>query len=238
MRRCGGRRAFGIDQGLVNKLIELAAVDYFDERSTFTVSGDDPNGRRVFNADALAESVVCLDGSKQFALGIDGKGQSDFAVGGKFAGERAERIEIRDGGLIGKDGIAIFIAELLAFFVEPASIDGCLHAPGMEGQREVVAYEGDFVVCFGLAEEGIGACAVGALHVGEFDDGDAGTRGRFECAGVMYLRATRRSSELGQGDRRCDQGNNKHLGSEEGTIGEARGEELTHVNWTAPFAPL
>ena len=53
----------------------------------------------------------------------------------------------------------------------------------MEGEREIVAHPGNFVVSGGLAEEGVGAGAVGALHVFEFNDGHVGSGGGLRAEG-------------------------------------------------------
>jgi hypothetical protein len=86
-------------------------------------------------------------------------------------------------GWLAKTGIAIFVAEGLGFGVEPAGVDGCLKAPRVEGQGEVVADPGDVVLGGGLEDEGVGAGAVGALEVFKFDDGDAGSGGGRRAAG-------------------------------------------------------
>ena len=57
----GGLGVFGVGDGLVDDLVELAAVDDFDEGRAFAVGGDDPDGGGVLDADALAEGVVGFD---------------------------------------------------------------------------------------------------------------------------------------------------------------------------------
>ena len=103
---------------------------------------------------------------------------------GEVLSELAESIESGDGGLAGEDGVTIIVAEFFAFSVEEAGVDGSLEAPGMEREREVVADQGNVVLGCGLSEEGVGVGAVRALHVFEFDDGDAGAGGGFDRGGV------------------------------------------------------
>ena len=75
----------------------------------------------------------------------------------------------------------------LLLSVEPARVDGGVEAPGVEGQREVVADPGNVIAGGGFFEDGIGAAAVGALHVFELDDGDARAGGRMEGGGIVDL---------------------------------------------------
>src|ERR1035437_3062479 len=73
----GGGGGFGVGEGLIDELEELAAVDDFDEGRALAVGGGDPDGGGVFDADALAESVVSLDLCGELALGVHGKGKGD-----------------------------------------------------------------------------------------------------------------------------------------------------------------
>ena len=105
--------------------------------------------------------------------------------------ELAQHVEVGDGGLVGEDGVAIIVAHLLALGVEPAGVDGGLEAPGMEREGEVVADPGDVVLGSRLRAARVGVGAVGAFHVFEFDDGDAGTGGRLESSGIVDRRRGR-----------------------------------------------
>ena len=87
----GGAGGFGVGEWLVDDLVELAAVDDFDEGRGVGAVGDDPDGGGVLDADALAESVVGFDFSVQLALGIDGEGQGDVVLLGELFGERGGR---------------------------------------------------------------------------------------------------------------------------------------------------
>jgi hypothetical protein len=49
--RLGGS---GVGDGIIDELIELAAIDNLDKGRAFGVGGDYPNGRSVLNAYALA----------------------------------------------------------------------------------------------------------------------------------------------------------------------------------------
>ena len=69
----------------------------------------------------------------------------------------------------------------------------------MEGEGEVVADPGDVVIGRGFFEHGVGAAAIGALHVFKFDDGHAGAGGGTEGGGVVDLGSGRRRTELGVG---------------------------------------
>jgi len=167
-----------VGDGLIDELVELGAVDYFDKRSALAVGGDYPDGGGVLDADALAEGVVGFDFGGKLALRIDGEGNGNALAFGEFVGEVVEDVEAGDGGLIVEDGVAVFVAEGFAFQVKPAGVHGGLKAPGVEGEREVVTDPGDFVLGGGLLEQGVGVGAVGAFHVFEFNDGHAGAGGR------------------------------------------------------------
>ena len=170
---CGGLLAADFGHGLVDELVEAAAVDDFDEGRRVGGGGDDPDGGGVLDADALAEGVVGFDFCSQLAHGIDGEGQGDAVLRGKLLRELLEIAGGLDGGLVGEDLVAIVVAEGLAFGVEEAGVDGGLEAPVVLREREVVADPGDVVFGGGVFEEGVGAGAVGALEVFKLDDGDA-----------------------------------------------------------------
>lgn len=214
----GGGGCLGVGEGLVDELEEFGAVDDFDEGGAFGVGGGDPDGRGVFDADALAEGVVGFDEGGEVALGVDGEGQDDLVIVCELLRELAQDIERGDVGLVGEDGVAVFIADLLGLGVKPAGIDGCLEAPGVEGQREVVADPGDVVLGGGLFEQRVGAGAVGALHVFEFDDGDAGSGGWLEGGGIVDLGGGRRgrAAELGMGGRGRNDGQRERGSGEDG----------------------
>ena len=53
--------------------------------------GDDPDGGRVLDADALAEGVVGFDLSGELALRIDGEGQGDAVLPGRISRSLRER---------------------------------------------------------------------------------------------------------------------------------------------------
>src|ERR1039458_3825401 len=64
--------------GLVDELVELAAVHHLDEGCGMCGIGHNPDGGRVLNADLLPECVVRLHLLRQLAHGIDGEGQCDL----------------------------------------------------------------------------------------------------------------------------------------------------------------
>jgi len=178
----------------------------------------------VLDADALAECVVSLDGGGEFALGIECEGELDVVVLCVVLSELAQDVERGDGGLAGKDGVAIIVAQLLAFGVEPAGIDGGLEAPRMEWEGEVVANPGDVVFGCGVFEDDVGVGAVGALHVFEFNDGYTGADGGFERGGVVY-RGGGGCVELGAHTRRRgEQSDGKTHRESNAASREAKGE--------------
>ena len=182
---------------LVDELEEFAAVQDLYEGSAFGLAGSYPDGGGVLDADFLAEGVVGFDLGGQFAVGVQGEGKGEFVAGGEFFSEVAQVLERGDGRLVGEDFVAVFVTELFRFDIEPAGVDGGLEAPGVEGEREVVADPGNFVGVGGFFEKRVGGAAVGALHVYEFDDGYAGARRRLERGRVVDLGGGRRSAELG-----------------------------------------
>ena len=140
---------------------------------------------------------------------------------GEVLSELAEYVEVGDGGLVGEDGVAVVVAEFFAFAVEPAGINGGLEAPGMEWQGEVVADPGDVVLGRRVFEDRVGVAAVGALHIFEFDDGDARAGGGFERGGVVHGRGGRRT-KLRAGSWGCGDGKGGYEGGEQGcSAGEA-----------------
>jgi len=150
----------------------------------------------VLDSDALAQGVVSFDGGGELALGIDGEGELNVAAFREVLSELAEDFDRGNRGLAGEDGVAVVVTKLFAFGVEPAGVDGGLEAPGMEREREIVTNPGDVVLGCGLFESDVSVGAVGALHVFEFDDGDAGAGRRFERSRVVN-RGGGGSTELG-----------------------------------------
>jgi hypothetical protein len=206
-------------------------------RSTTSTKGaplelavDDPDGGGVLDADALAEGVVGLDEAASLPWGSRAKGRAILWSAANFWVKVGEDVEAGDGGLIGEDGVAVFVAEGLGFGVEPAGVDGGLEAPVVEGEREVVAHPGDVVLGGGLVEQRVGAGAVGALEVFKFDDGDAGAGGGDEGGGVVDLGSARRRRELG--DARSGSEDQRREGEQVGYA--ERAHDGGHFDWTAP----
>ena len=230
-----GLLAADFGHGLVNELIEAAAVYDFNEGRSVGGAGDDPNGRGVLDADALAERVVGFHFFGQVAHGIDGEGQGDAVLGGPFLRELLEIAGSLDGRLIGEDVVAIVVAEGLAFGVKEAGVDGGLEAPVVLREREVVADPGDVVFGGGVFEEGVCAGAVGALEIFKLDDGDASAGGRLEGGGIVDLGGIGRA-ELGVsrgGDQRGE-GEGERKAGEVPAQGEMKAAETMHGVWTAP----
>lgn len=147
-------------------------------------------------------------------MGVDGEGEGDFVLLSERLRELAEEVgAVGERGLAGEDEVAILVAEGLAFGVKEAGVDGGVEAPGVHGEREIVADPGDVVGGRGFFEDGVGAAAVGALHVFKFDDGYAGASRGMEGGGVVDLGSGRRCAELGVGG-----------GGEEKRGGEGQGE--------------
>ena len=91
-----------VGHGLVDELVELAAVDDLDEGRALAVGGDDPDGGRVLDADALAEGVVGLHLGGQLALRIDGEGQGDAVALRELLGELGELAGVSMEGWLAK----------------------------------------------------------------------------------------------------------------------------------------
>src|SRR6266702_977108 len=212
-----GGGGLGVGDGLVDGLEELAAIDYFNKGRPLGVGGGDPAGGGVFDADALAEGVVGLDLGGQLALRVEGERQGDSVALGELFSELGQDIGSGNGDLVGEDFVAVVVAELFALGVEPAGVDRGLEALRMEGQREVVADPRNVVLGGGFFEQGVGAAAVGALHIFKFDDGDAGSGGRLEGGGVVDL------GSGGWGNELCVRGGRKgERGGDEGKAGGAQ----------------
>src|SRR5665213_2551113 len=79
-----------VGQRLVDNLVEPVDIRDFDIRHADSFVGYDPDGRRVLNADPLAQSVVGLYSGGKFPLRIDDKWKSDAVLLGEFLGEGAK----------------------------------------------------------------------------------------------------------------------------------------------------
>ncbi len=137
-------------------------VDYLDKGHAIRLVGDHPNGRRVLDADALAEIDVRLDFGSQLLLRVDHKGKRNAMLLGEFFREIMNRGRGSRRGtcwsfrgsfarginqlLVGKDRIAKIIAKLFRLGVEPARIHRRVKAPGVKGQRKIVTHPGNMVL--------------------------------------------------------------------------------------------
>src|ERR1700722_11906565 len=71
---CRGRGlALRVSQGLVDDLIQPLPIDHFHKGHTLGLAGDDPDGRRVLDANAFAEIDVCLDPRCELFLRVPDK---------------------------------------------------------------------------------------------------------------------------------------------------------------------
>ena len=181
---------------------------------------DDPDSRCVVDACTLAEGLVRFDCSSEGALRIDGEGQrAYFVVVGEFLCELAQNRECGYSGLVGEDLIAVFVTESFGFAVEPAGVDGCLLAPCVVREREVMPDPGNLVLTYGLTQQRIDVAADGTLHVSELDDGNADTSGWLEGGGVTDL--GRAGCGLSGGGGQEAEGK-KSRGSESGSEGSGK----------------
>src|SRR5579883_1006751 len=105
--------AFCFGECLVNQFVEAAAVHDLYKRGAAGFAGNNPDSWRVLDADALAEIIVSLDLCGQLALRIYDKWKGKTMLLCEFLGEVSQIVLRGDAGLIGKDGIAEVIAELL-----------------------------------------------------------------------------------------------------------------------------
>ncbi len=177
---CAG--AWGLGQGGVDGLEELGGVGDLNP----ILRGDDPDGRGLGEADALAEGVVCLDFLGKSALGVYDEGHRELVGLEPALGKVLEVFLGGDGGLRGKDGSAILLGGLGRDFVlEVAGVDGGVEAPEVHLEREVVADEGNLVVLDGSLNHGEGAGAGGALEVFKGENSDLGSGGGLEHGGVF-----------------------------------------------------
>jgi hypothetical protein len=208
----------GVGEGLIDELEELAAVDYLHEWGAFGLAGDYPDRWSVFDADALTEGIVSFDQCGQRTLRIDGEGQRELVVGRELFGKGAQDFESGDGRLVGEDGVAVFVSEFLRLGVEPAGIDRSLETPSVEGQGKVMADPGNVVLGRGFAEKRIGPGAIGALHIFEFDDRDAGSGRGLQGRRIMDLGCggTGGAAELSVGGgEQAGGGERKNCGTEQ-----------------------
>jgi len=211
----GGLR--GVGKGLINHGVEigLGPLD-LNKRGTLAAGGDDEDGGGVVNAGPAAQVGVGLYVGGKLALRIERKRQGDAVALGKLLSELAEQLGVVvEVGLIGKDLVAVFIAEGVALEVEPAGIDGGYGAPGMRGDEEVVANDGDVVLGGSRPNDGVGGAADRAFHINKFNDGYTCAGRRVERGGVHDMGSGRRCGELGLG----------HGAGEEKQRGDSQGEE-------------
>lgn len=206
MRGLCGRAVASFGEGLINCGEELGlGVADLDEGSSLAVGGHDEDGWGERDAGSAGEFVVGLDGGRQSTLGIDREGQRDSVGGGEALRELLELVEGLNGGLIGEDGVAIIVAEALAFLVEPTGVDSSGGAPNVPGDENIVANPGDAVLGGGLHEQGIGGSAGWALEVTKLDDCHARAGGRMERGGVMDLSCEPWGAELRVGKWRAEE---------------------------------
>ena len=140
------------------------------------------------DAELHAEVVVGLDGVGELVLRIDDEGQGYAVLLREFLGEGAQVVLGFDAGLIGEDGVAVVIAELLGLGVEPAGVDGSLVAPYVHLEGEVVAQPGHMVLGGRIFQDRVLARTHGTLEVGEFEERYVGSR-RWLQGGHVVLRA-------------------------------------------------
>ena len=136
---------------------------------------------------SIARSGLDLGG--ELALRIDREGEGDAMLLGDFLGELRQGVRGGDGRLQRQRRHRGNGRPASCSWYRPAGVDGGVEAPGVEGQREVVANPRDAVLCCGFLQKRVGASAVGALHVFPLDDGDLGARGRLQWRGVVHLGA-------------------------------------------------
>jgi len=220
----GGR---GVGDGLVDYRVKLLGGFHdLGEGSALAVGFNDKDGGGALDAGALGEGDVGVDIVGQLALGIDGEGQAEAVALGELLGEFGQRVGVVDGALIGEDLVAVFVADGLAFRVEPAGVDGGVAAPVVIGDEKVVADPGDLVLGGSGFESGIGDSAGGALEVIELDDGDAGAGGGMERGGVEDLDGVLRAG-CGDGEH----GEGEYRGLDEA----GAGEEVPHIGLTMHY---
>ncbi len=190
----------------------------------------------MLDAHALTEGVVRLHFRGKLALRIDREGESHAVFLGEFLSELGQNIRVGNGYLVGENGVAVVIAQLFAFGVEPARVDCGVEAPGVERQREIMADPRNVVLGSGLFKERVGAGAVRAFHVFPFDDGHPGAGGRLEDGWVVDLGSGRRNIELGAGGWNEDeQGRGYRKRGIDGGRAKSTGKGTKHVVWTAPY---
>ena len=107
------------------------------------VRGNDENCGGVIDTGAAAKITVGLDVSGQLALWIDGERQSDAVTLGKLLSKFAEHNGSGNGGLVGENLVAVFVAQRLALGIEPPGADRSVGTPRVIRDDEVVAYPGD-----------------------------------------------------------------------------------------------
>src|SRR6202453_2359903 len=138
--------ALGIGQCLVDDLVEALTVDYLYKRHSIRLVGDNPNGRCVLNADALAQIEVRLHFSGQLLLRIDYKRKRDAMLLRELLREIANRCRGSRGWtcrsfrgsfsrsinqlLVGKARVAEIIAKLFRLGGEPTGEHARSQPPG------------------------------------------------------------------------------------------------------------
>ena len=144
---------------------------------------------------------------------------------------------LAEGRLVGEDGVAVLIAELFAFQIEPAGVDGGLETPGVEGKREVMAHPGNVVLFAGFSQQRIGGGAIRAFHIFEFDDGNPRAGGRLKGSGVVNL-GGRGRAKLGVCGRRHNGAQGYYGEGVEDASARCASEDVKHDDWTAPSFSL
>ena len=99
-------RGLGVGQGLVDQLIELAAVDHFDKRRALGVRRHHPDRRGMLDPHPLAKSIIGLDQGRQIALRIRRERKRYAVVLRVLLGKLRQDLQAGNGILVGKDRIA------------------------------------------------------------------------------------------------------------------------------------
>jgi hypothetical protein len=216
-----------VGQGLIDSVVEIAIrIENLRVMSAIRVCADDKDRGCCVDSHPLAKISVCLHSGLKFALRIEGHWQADPVALRKLLRELVERDDVVDGRLVGKDLIAILIAESFASGVEPARSHRGVAAPVVVGNQEVMTYPRNFVSGGRLLENGIEMSASGAFKIVELDDRNASTSRRLECGRVQHLDGCELAKEgMWDGRRKKEQRKERTA-----SAAETQGESLEAAN--------
>lgn len=142
-------------------------------------------------AQARAQRAVGAYRRSQLALWINQKGERRAMLLGKLFRKLPQIVLCLDVDLVRKNRIAIFIAQVLRLFIEPARVHRRLKAPDVLRQWKIMAQPRHMIFCRCIIQHWIFPRAHRAFEIGKFKDRNMRARGRPQNGHVLLGSANR-----------------------------------------------